>query len=74
MKRITQRYESLVCSGDDSKNRARLWREAAGPFERKAETLLAKHRMKGPFAAYVRHVLHEGFEVDFDRMDPTPRR
>lgn len=74
MERITRRYESLVGAGDGSKNRAHLWREAARPFERQAEELIAKHRVRDPFAAYVRHVLQEGFDVDFDRMDPTPRR
>jgi protein tyrosine phosphatase (PTP) superfamily phosphohydrolase (DUF442 family) len=50
------------------------WRAASHPFEQEAEALMAKHRLEEPLATYVRHIVREGFDVDFDLMDPTPHR
>ena len=72
MRRIRHAVDALGDGGGRASGRALSWREASRPFELEAEALIAKHCLEGPLAAYVRHVVHEGFDVDFDPMDPSP--
>jgi len=73
MSRIARRFQSRLGGTDPPQDQVLAWREVAALFEPEAEALIAKHRLQGPFAEYVRHVVREGFDVDFDLMDPTPR-
>ena len=73
MSRMARRFQSRVEGTDPPRDQVLAWREVAALFEHEAEALISKHRLQDPFAAYVRHVVREGFDVDFDLMDPTPR-
>lgn len=71
MARLTASFDSLVASIEDAAERERLRRRVATEFENEAEALMARHLVTGRVADYVRHVVREGFESDFDPMDPT---
>jgi len=71
MARLTEAFEALVTAERGAPGDRSLRRQVAVAFETEAENLIAKHGVVDPVAAYVRHVVREGFEVDFDFMDPT---
>lgn len=70
MARLTGSFDSLVDAVEDPVERERLRRRVATEFENEAEALMARHLVTGRVADYVRHVVREGFESDFDPMDP----
>jgi len=74
MLRMKRAFDVLADAGDPPSGPARSWRDIASPFAQETEALIAKYRLQGPFATYVRHIVREGFDVDFDLMDPTPHR
>jgi hypothetical protein len=71
MRRLTDEVELLATSTDDRARLERIRREVALRFEQEAEQLIAGHLVAETVAQYVRHVVREGFEADFDPMDPT---
>lgn len=73
MARLATAFEELVVAEAGNSSDRTLRRRVATQFEGEAEQLIAKHEVQEPVAAYVRHVVREGFEVDFDYMDPTER-
>ena len=71
MIRLAEKYGSLAGETDDRDGQARLRSDIATEFAREAEELIATHVVADDVAEYVRHVVREGFEVDYDPMDPT---
>jgi hypothetical protein len=71
MIRLTEKYGSLAGATDDPDGQARLRSDVAAEFAQEAEELIARHVVADDVAEYVRHVVREGFDVDYDPMDPT---
>ena len=71
MTRLTGEYETLARTAADRDELARIRGVVAVRFEHEAERLIARHRLAEGLAEYVRHVVREGFDVDFDPMDPS---
>jgi predicted HD phosphohydrolase len=70
MRRLNEKYAARRAGdphhGDEARRRA-----VAADFQRELEKLITRHQVSDTIAEYVRHVVREGFEVDFDSMDPT---
>jgi hypothetical protein len=70
MRRLNEKYTTRragdACPADAAKRR-----EVAAEFQHELERLIARHGVNDTIAEYVRHVVREGFEADFDSMDPT---
>lgn len=71
MTRVTGAYESLVKAGGGAQDLAQLRRHVAETFAGEVEDLIARHSVSDAVGEYVRHVVREGFDADFDQMDPT---
>lgn len=71
MSRLNEEYTSLTRATVDKTELERIRWQVAVRFAQEAEELLARHPMPASVAEYVRHVVREGFEADFDPMDPS---
>jgi hypothetical protein len=70
MRRLNEKYTTRR-AGDTRPAGAARRREVAADFQHELERLITRHEVSDTIAEYVRHVVREGFEVDFDSMDPT---
>jgi len=71
MARLTREYESVAARMVLPGELEQVRRTVAGDFQAEAEELIERHQVPGEVAEYVRHVVREGFEADFDPLDPT---
>ena len=71
LRRLTDEVELLATSTDDRAWLECIRHEVALRFEQEVEQLIAGHLVAEAVAQYVRHVVREGFEADFDPLDPA---
>jgi len=71
MKRLARECESADLPSATQRGPELGRSQVAREVESEAEELIVRHHVPDAVAEYVRHVLRQGFEADFDPLDPT---